>query len=237
MSNYLELVKSEIPEYETRLPGTKKKVKYRPFLVKEEKILLYAKQNLNKKEQLNAIENVIVSCSDVKDINNLPLVDVEHMFLELRKNSIGEDIILNFTCPETNENIKKNLNLADIKVKSHRSKKKIKLSGSKTIELSEYTFKDYKKTFESVKSKFDEIVYLLSKLETPNEVVDCKTLSHKQKNELIENLLPAEYKAIIKESNNVKRYEHILTYTTKDGKNRSLQIRGLFDFFCLPSAI
>jgi len=237
MSNYLELIKSEIPEYETRLPGTKKKVKYRPFLVKEEKILLHAKQHFDKKDQLNAIENVIVSCSNLKDIDNLPLVDVEHMFLELRKNSIGEDVVLNFSCPKTNEKIKKNLDLTDIKIKSQSSKKKIQLSGTKTIELSEYTFKDYKKTFESVKSKFDEIVYLLSKLETPNEVIDCKTLTQKQKNELIENLLPAEYKAIIKESNNVKRYEHVLEYTTEDGKKRSLQIRGLFDFFCLPSAI
>jgi|TARA_R100000008_G_C3587067_1_gene173327 hypothetical protein len=237
MADYISLLKSEIPEYETKLPASKKTVKYRPFLVKEEKILLVAKQNKDKKEQISAIENVILSCCNLKNIDKLPLVDVEHMFLELRKRSIGERINLNFNCPETKETIQVNLDLNDINLSNSTNKKTVTLSGTKKIIFKDYTFEDFKKSFSILKTKSDEIVFLMSKLETPTEIIDCDTLSNKQKTEVIDNLLPSEYKKIINESNKVKRYEHTIKYETQSGEEKSLLIRGLFDFFCLPSAI
>ena len=126
--DHIKLMRSELPEHETILPTSKKLVKYRPFLVKEEKILLIAKQSKDKKEQLNAIENIILSCCDIKNIATLPLVDVEHLFLELRKKSIGEIVNLNFNCPQTKEKINIKLDLDDIKLNSSKNKKKIQLS-------------------------------------------------------------------------------------------------------------
>ena len=237
MTDYISLLKSETPEYETKLPSSKKTVKYRPFLVKEEKILLVAKQNGDKNEQLSAIENVITSCYNLNKIDNLPLVDVEHMFLELRKKSIGELIDLQFTCPDTKENIKVGLDLSELKVSNSKNKKSIQLSNSKKICFKDYTFGDFKKTFSSLKNKFDEIVFLMSELETPTEKIDCGTLTSKQKAEIVDNLLPSEYKKIVNESNKVTRYEHTIHYKTESGKEKTLLIRGLFDFFCLPSAI
>ena len=237
MTDYTSLIRSEIPEHETKLPKSKKIVKYRPFLVKEEKVLLVAKQNGKKEDQLRAIENVILSCSSLTKIDNLPLVDVEHLFLELRKNSIGEVVDLNFKCPETGENIKVSLNLDDIKPTSKTNKKNIKLSTQKNFEFRDYTFGDFKRSFSTLNSKFDEIVFLLSKIETPSQVIDCKSLTKKQKSDIIDNLLPVEYKKLISENNKTARYEHNLKYTTKSGEQKSLLVRGLFDFFCFPSAI
>lgn len=237
MTDYLKLLKSEIPEYETKLPSSKKLVKYRPFLVKEEKILLVAKQNGNKEEQVSAIENIIKACCNLNKIDNLPLVDIEHIFLELRKKSIGELINLNFTCPESNESIKVGLDLNDISVSRGANKKSIEVSKTKKFTFREYTFGDFKKSFSTITTKFDELIFLLSKIETPTEVLDCKSLTIAQKKEILENLLPAEYNKIINENNKVSRYEHTINYQTKSETNRSLLIRGLFDFFCFPSAI
>lgn len=237
MTDYTSLLKSEIPEYETKLPKSKKVVKYRPFLVKEEKILLVAKQNGDKKDQLQAIENVITTCSNISKIDRIPLIDIEHIFLELRKKSIGEVVDLNFTCPETKEKIKVSLDLNDIRRTNNVNKKSIKVSDSKNLVFRDYTFGDFKKTFSELKTKFDEIVFLLSKIETPTQVIDCTTLTKKQKEDLIDNLLPAEYKKITTESNKVSRYEHTIRYTTQAGLEQSLLVRGLFDFFYFPSAI
>lgn len=230
-------MRSELPEHETKLPSSKKAVKYRPFLVKEEKILLIAKQGKDKKEQLTAIENIILSCCDIKNINTLPLVDVEHLFLELRKKSIGEVVNLTFSCPHTREKISVKLDLGDIKLNSSKNKKKIELSPTKSIELKDYSFGDFKKSFGTIQSTFDEIGFLISKLETPVESIDCKSLTKNQRVELVDNLLPSEYKNILKESNKISRYEHVLTYNVSSGEDKTLRIKGLFDFFCLPSAI
>jgi len=237
MTDYKTLLQSEIPEYETKLPSSGKVVKYRPFLVKEEKILLLSKQNGDRKDQLSAIENIISSCCNIRKIDSLPLVDVEHIFLELRKKSIGEVVDLNFNCPETKEKIKVSLDLNDICTTNLSKKKTISLTGSKKILLKEYTFGDFKKSFSFVETKFDEIVFLMSKLETQTEVIDCESLNTKQKNEILDNLLPADYNKIIKENDKVVRHEHRVKYQTQLGEEKTLLIRGLFDFFCLPSAI
>ena len=237
MTDYKTLLKSEVPEYETKLPASGKIVKYRPFLVKEEKILLLAKQNGDKKDQLSAIENIIHSCCDVRKIDNLPLIDVEHIFLELRKKSIGESVDLHFNCPDTKQKVKVSLNLNDIKISNRSKKKSISLTGSKKIVLKEYTFGDFKKNFSSVQTRFDEIVFLMSKLETPTELIDCLSLSNKQKNEILDNLLPVDYNKIVEENDKIARHEHKVKYQTELGEEKTLLIRGLFDFFCLPSAI
>ena len=237
MTDYKTLLKSEIPEYETKLPTSGKIVKYRPFLVKEEKILLLAKQNGDKKDQLSAIENIIHSCCNIRKIDSLPLIDVEHIFLELRKKSIGESVDLHFNCPDTKQKIKVSLNLNDIKISNQSKKKSISLTGSKKIVLKEYTFGDFKKNFSSVQTRFDEIVFLMSKLETPTELIDCLSLSNKQKNEILDNLLPVDYNKIVEENDKIARHEHRVKYQTELGEEKTLLIRGLFDFFCLPSAI
>ena len=94
----------ETPRYELTLPSTDKVVQYRPFLVKEEKILLVAMESNDNKEILNAIKEILTACTYEKiDVNTLPIFDVEYIFLQIRSKSVGEVSKVKLLCPDDKE--------------------------------------------------------------------------------------------------------------------------------------
>ena len=95
----------ETPTYELKLPSSNKKIKYRPFLVREEKILIIALESKNQNEITNAVTDVLKKCILTKgvDVDTLPTFDIEYLFLNIRSKSIGEDIKLTVTCPDDKE--------------------------------------------------------------------------------------------------------------------------------------
>ena len=95
----------ETPTYELKLPSSNKKIKYRPFLVKEEKILILALESKSQNEITNAVTDVLKKCILTRGIkvDDLPTFDIEYLFLNIRAKSIGEDIKLTVTCPDDGE--------------------------------------------------------------------------------------------------------------------------------------
>ena len=115
----MPLPKIATPSYELELPSTGKTIQYRPFLVKEEKLLVIALESEDIKQITNAIKAVIRSCILTKGIKveTLPTFDIEYLFLNIRGKSVGEDISVNLTCPDDNETqVTVDVNLDDIKV-------------------------------------------------------------------------------------------------------------------------
>ena len=94
----------ETPRYELTLPSTDKVIQFRPFLVKEEKILLVAMESNNNNEILNAIKEILTACTyeDI-DVNTLPIFDIEYIFLQIRSKSVGEVSKVKLLCPDDNE--------------------------------------------------------------------------------------------------------------------------------------
>ena len=94
----------ETPRYELTLPSTDKVVQYRPFLVKEEKILLVAMESNDNKEILNAIREILSACTyDSIDVDTLPIFDIEYIFLQIRSKSVGEVSKVKLLCPDDKE--------------------------------------------------------------------------------------------------------------------------------------
>ena len=115
----MPLPKISTPTYELELPSTQKKVRYRPFLVKEEKVLLIALETEDTKEITNAIRAVIKSCVLTRGIKveTLPTFDIEYLFLNIRGKSVGEVIEVNLICPDDGvTEVKKNIPIDDIKI-------------------------------------------------------------------------------------------------------------------------
>ena len=106
-----------VPEYTLTIPSTKKEVKYRPFLVKEEKILLLAMESEKQEEIITATKTIIENCvyGDF-DVNEMPTFDIEYIFLQLRGKAKGEVLDLKYKCPKCEEEIPININIDDIKV-------------------------------------------------------------------------------------------------------------------------
>ena len=100
----MALPKLDTPVYNLELPSTGKSLKYRPFLVKEQKILMMAEESKNENEIYNAMKNIITSCTfgDL-DVENAPIFDVEYAFIQIRSKSVGETIDLKVKCPDDNE--------------------------------------------------------------------------------------------------------------------------------------
>ena len=97
----MALPKIEVPTYELTLPSEDKKIKYRPFLVREEKILYIAMETGQNKEMINALKDVVGACTfDVLNVDRLPIFDVEYLFLQIRAKSVSEVTKFRAICPD-----------------------------------------------------------------------------------------------------------------------------------------
>ena len=115
----MPLPKIATPSYELVVPSTKKKIKYRPFLVKEEKVLIIAMESQDNKQIANAIKDVLSACilSKGVKVNDLSTFDIEYLFLNIRGKSVGEEVEVMVTCPDDGETqVPTTINLDDIKV-------------------------------------------------------------------------------------------------------------------------
>ena len=130
----MPLPKIATPSYQLELPSTGKPIKYRPFLVKEEKVLVIALESEDNKQITNAIKAVLKSCVQTKGIKveNLPTYDIEYLFLNIRGKSVGEQLEVNIICPDDGETqVPVSINLDDIQVeKSEEHSNKIKLDSN-----------------------------------------------------------------------------------------------------------
>ena len=123
----MALPKLTTPTYELEIPSTDEKISYRPFLVKEEKILLMAMESGKNEDIVNAVGQIVSECTFNKlKVKSMPIFDIEYIFLNIRAVSVGEIVEINVTCRDDEEtNVRYNLNLTDVKVtfpKGHSNK-------------------------------------------------------------------------------------------------------------------
>ena len=135
----MPLPKIATPTYELELPSTGQSIKYRPFLVKEEKVLVIALESEDNKQITNAIKAVLKSCILTKGVKveSLPSFDIEYLFLNIRGKSVGEELEVNVMCPDDNETqVPVTINLDEIEVqKDENHSNKIKIDDSIMMEL------------------------------------------------------------------------------------------------------
>ena len=122
----MPLPKINTPTYELVLPSNNKKVKYRPFLVREEKILVMALESEDMSQITNSIIQILTDCILTKgiDVASLATFDIEYLFLNIRAKSVGESVEVNVTCPDDNRTtVEIDVNIDSIKVKKNRKHK------------------------------------------------------------------------------------------------------------------
>jgi len=133
----MPLPKLVVPEYDCKLPVSGTKVTYRPFLVKEEKLLYLAMETQDEKEMIKAVKTILKACSNVKDIEKLATFEIEYLFLKIRSKAVGETSEFKITCPDDNETeVEVELNLDEVQVVIPREHKKIvKINDQVKIEM------------------------------------------------------------------------------------------------------
>ena len=186
------------PTYELELPSTGKTLRYRPFLVKEEKLLVLALESEDTKQITTAIKSVLKSCIKTRGIKveKLPTFDIEYIFLNIRGKSVGEEIEVNLICPDDNEtNVPVVINIDDIEVqKSEDHERRIALDKNLMIELRYPSLEQFiTQNFDfdggnEVEQSFDMIAACIEKIYNDEEVWSTSDCTHKEIVDFLEQM-------------------------------------------------
>ncbi len=240
----MPLPKIATPSYELELPSTGKTIQYRPFLVKEEKLLVIALESEDTKQITNAIKAVIRSCVLTKGIKveTLPTFDIEYLFLNIRGKSVGEDIDVKLTCPDDNETeVSVNVNLDDIQVeKPEGHSNRIKLDKNLMMELKYPSLNEFIKnnfdpndtTKNPMEQSFELIGSCISKIYNEDEVWAASDCSKKEISDFLDSMNSTQFKEVEKFFETMPRLTHTIKIVNPKTKVESdVVLEGLASFF------
>ena len=238
----MPLPKIATPVYEIELPSTGQTIQYRPFLVKEEKVLVIALESQDTKQITTAIKNVIKNCIKTKGIKveDLPTFDIEYLFLNIRGKSVGEEIEVNVTCPDDGvTQVPITINLDDIEVqKNEDHTNRIKVDDNIMMEMKYPSLDQFiKNNFDfdeknAMDQSFDLIATCIDKVFTEEEVWAVEDCSKKEIVEFLEQMNSSQFKEIEKFFETMPKLSHsIKVKNPKTKKENTVVIEGLAGFF------
>ena len=241
----MPLPKISTPQYELVLPSTGKPIKYRPFLVKEEKILILALESQNTKEITNAIKQVLKDCITTKGIKieELPTFDIEFIFLNVRGKSVGESLDLIITCGDDGETqVPVTVFIDQIKVQEDpEHKRDIQLDTDLVLRMKYPSLDPFIKTnfdfsaeqsSSSIERSFDIIASCIDVIFNAEESWSAADSTKKELTDWIETLTPNQFKEIEKFFDTMPRLSHTVKVINPKTKVESeVALEGLTSFF------
>ena len=238
----MPLPKIVTPTYELELPSSGETIQYRPFLVKEEKVLVIALESEDTKQITNAIKTVLKNCIQTRGIKveQLPTFDIEYLFLNIRGKSVGETVDVNVTCPDDEVTTTKvTIDLDAIQVqKNEEHTNQIKLDDSIMMELKYPSLEQFiKSNFDftdqnQMDQSFQLIGQCIDKIYTADEVWAAADCTKKEVNEFLESMNSNQFKEIEKFFETMPKLSHTINITNPKTKVESeVVIEGLASFF------
>ena len=238
----MPLPKIATPTYELELPSTGATIKYRPFLVKEEKVLVIALESEDNKQITNAIKAVLKSCILSKGIKveDLPTFDIEYLFLNIRGKSVGEDLDVNIICPDDNKTqVAVTIALDEIEVqKDENHTNKIKVDESIMMEMKYPSLDQFiKNNFDfndknMMDQSFELIASCVDKIYTEDDVWASADCTKKEMKDFLEQMNSNQFKEIEKFFETMPKLSHSISVTNPKTKVKSeVVLEGLASFF------
>ena len=239
----MSLPKLNVPVYETVLPSTEKVIKYRPFLVKEEKVLLTAMEDGKTETIMNAVKQVLKNCiQSPLDLDLLPTFDLEFLFLRLRAKSVGEEVTIGLKpwgCPQNNGELcnkttEVKVNLEEVKViKDEKHTSKIMLDDNVGIKM---RYPDISKinidTGNDMETGMKMIHQSIDMIFTSEETHERDTISEKELEDFIDSLNTEQFAKIRTFFDTMPQLKHTAKYTCSTcGEEKETTITGLNSFF------
>lgn len=233
----MALPKLASAKYELTVPSTGEQVEYRPFLVKEEKMLLMAQSQGDEKDMIRAVETLVDSCTFGKvDVKKLPLFDLEYMFLNIRAKSVGEKVELNLTCPDDGETkVPVQIDLTKIEVvKSPNHVTDIKISDNIGMVL------DYPKISIMGKlnmknegdSVFQVIKSCIAQIYDEENVYSKADIEDKDLDDFIDSMSHSQFEKVQEFFNTMPKLKHTVKIKNpKTGVESDIELEGLNSFF------
>ncbi len=241
----MALPKIEVPTYELTLPSEDKKIKYRPFLVKEEKILFIALETGENKEMVNALKEVVNSCTfDVLNVDRLPIFDVEYIFLQIRAKSVSEVTKFKAICPDDGKTyVETEVDLTKVEVQvddEHTNKIVIDNQRNLGLVLRYPTLKNYDigkglNNFE-IDKIFSILIDCIDHIFEGDKIYPAKDTSKQDLKEFIESLPQEAFKKIQNFFDTMPKLKHVVEVINPNTNVKSkITLTGIADFFELAS--
>jgi hypothetical protein len=238
----MPLPKIVTPEYDLVLPSTQKKITYRPFLVKEEKLLVLALESENTKQITTAIKSVLKSCILTRGIKveKLPTFDIEYLFLNIRARSVGEEVEVNIVAPDDGvTNVTVTIDLEEIQVQTNENHtNKIKLDDTLMMEMKYPSLEQFISNnfdFEEntdINQSFELIASCIDKIYSEEEVWATEDCTKKEVIDFLEQMNSTQFKDIEVFFDTMPKLSHTIEITNPNTKVKStIVLEGLSSFF------
>ena len=237
----MPLPKISTPVHELELPSTGQTIKYRPFLVREEKLLILALESEDPKQITTAIKQVIKSCIQTKGVKveSLPTFDIEYLFLNIRGKSVGEEVELQLICPDDEETtVPVTILIDDIKVvKRDDHNNQIKINDELMMEMKYPSLDEFiKSNFEvgetNVDQSFDLVASCIDKVFSEEEVWTSADFTKKEIKEFLDQMNSSQFKEIESFFETIPSLTHTVNITNPKTKVKSkVTLEGLSNFF------
>lgn len=238
----MPLPKISTPTYELDLPSSGQTIQYRPFLVREEKLLVLALESENMKEISSAIKTVIKNCILTKGvkIESLPTFDIEYLFLNIRGKSVGEEIEVNVICPDDEDiTVPVTISVDEIKVvKDKKHTNKIKVDDSIMMEMKYPSLDQFiKNNFDFTGSNlmdqsFDLVASCIDKIYQGDEVWSSADVTQKELIDFLDQFNAAQFQQIETFFETMPKLSHtVKVKNPKNGVESEVVLEGLSNFF------
>ena len=230
------------PTYDLVLPSSKKTIKYRPFLVKEEKLLVLAIESEDVKQISNAVKNVIKNCITTRGVKveSLPSFDIEYLFLNIRGKSVGEEVEVNITAPDDGQTqISVTISLDEIQViEEEDHNKQIKLDDELMMEmrypsLDQFINNNFTMGEDmNIEKSFEMIASCIEKIYNEEEVWSTSDVSKKEVIQFLEGMNSIQFKQIEKFFDTMPKLSHTIEVENpKTNVKSTVVLEGLSSFF------
>lgn len=237
----MPLPKIATPTYELVIPSTKKKIKYRPFLVKEEKVLILAMESEDTKQIASAVKDVIKNCIITRGVKveELSTFDIEYLFLNIRGKSVGEEVEVLITCPDDGTTkVPTVIDLDSIQVQyDEEHSRDIKLDDSLTLRMrypsmNEFIQNNFVVSDVNLDNTFDIITSCIEQIYSEEESWSSADCTEKELKEFIEQLNSKQFKEVETFFSTMPKLSHKLVVTNPNtGVDNEIILEGLASFF------
>ncbi len=237
----MPLPKLNAPTYELALPSTGKKIRYRPFLVKEEKILLVAMESEDEKQMQGAVKQILKNCilSRGVKVDDLSVFDIEYLFLNIRGKSVGEEVKLNLICPDDNETqVEVTIDIEDIQVqKPEGHDRVVKLTEEVALVMKYPSMETFVKNNitgdgNTVDSIFDLTIGCIDQVVEGEDVYESSSFSKKELLEFMDTMDSSQFQSVQNFFETMPKLSHTVKITNpKTGVKSDVVIEGLQSFF------
>ena len=233
----MALPKLDTPTYRLTIPSTREEIEYRPFLVKEQKLLLMAQESEDERQVIDTVGKLVSSCTFEKiDSDNSPLFDIEYVFLKIRGKSVGEKIKLNLTCPDDEKTqVETEIDLEDVSVQmaaDHTNE--IQITDTVKMFLKYPILKNMKSVASDdsqTKQVFEVLSQCIHEIHFGEQVFNRVDISKKDINEFIDQLTSGQFDKILDFFNTMPKLRHVIPVTNPKTKVESeVVVEGLASF-------